>query len=217
VTLTAKPPPNCFGQSWSPSAVECTGGLDPGYINPTNHTNRRDRCDWYQQCASKTAATNLSQQRPGPPPVPQVIPVNRLAQPYQHPQPAVVPVQQGPGRPVQVQPQPYQPYHPQYPIYQQPQHQTTVPYNIAMVPAHQAYYGPPLVPMAHQVPGAQMLAYLSVPEPVTTGGSWLARFAFEILRAILKAAFHQGAHYVDHRSFTKPEEPPQTVVVAPHQ
>jgi hypothetical protein len=210
LTATAQSTPPCFGLSWSAEATECKGGLDPGYINPSNGTNRRDPCRWYSQCASRTAAIKLASH----PPPQQLITTNRLAQPHQ---PPVVPFQAGPGRPVQIQSAPQQqPFHPPYPPQQ---YQSTVPYTMVMVPANQAYYGPPMVPMAHQVPGAQMLAYLSVPEPVVPGTGWFGRLLFELFRAVIKAACHQAAHYVDHRSFVKPAEPqqPQIVTVPPPQ
>jgi hypothetical protein len=96
-----------------------------------------------------------------------------------------------------------------------------MPYSTAMVPAHQAYWGPPMVPMAQQVPGAQMFAYLSVPEPVVAGGGWFTRLVLELVRAVIKAACHQAAHYVDHRSFAVPHDPTpparEVVVVPPQQ
>lgn len=205
MTVTAITPPGCFGHLWAPTAVECKGGLDPGYTNPTNQSNKRDQCQWYSSCATRTAATRLSANQP--PPVPQqIIPTNRLMPP------APVAYQPGPGRPVQVQPG----YSQQQQSYYHPAPPNPVPYgNIPQVPIHQAWYGPTHVPMAYQLPGAQMPSYLAVPEPVTSGTTWWGRLLLEALRAMMKAAFHQGSHYVDHRSITKPREPIQVVQPPP--
>lgn len=87
--------------------------------------------------------------------------------------------------------------------------------SVPMVPVHQAWYGPTHVPMAYQLPGAQMPSYLAVPEPIIQGTSWWVRLMLEAFRAMLKAAFHQGSHYVDHRSMTRPAEQVPAVQVPP--
>jgi hypothetical protein len=191
-------PPPCFGKSWDGKAPECKGGRDEGYINPRNKTNVRDQCRWYTSCASRTAATNIGPQHQTPP----LIPVNRLAQPL----PVPVPVQQGPGQPVQIRAAPQPTYAPQY---YHPQQPAPVPQQSGyLVHPHQAYYGPSYVPMPVPQPGLQVHGYLSVPEPVDDRIHWIKRLFHELLRAMLKSAFHQGAHWFDHRTITRPPAPP---------
>jgi hypothetical protein len=49
--------PPCFGKSWSMTAAECAGGLDPNFRDSTTGTQRRNKCAWFSQCAGRTNAT----------------------------------------------------------------------------------------------------------------------------------------------------------------
>ena len=81
-----------------------------------------------------------------------------------------------------------------------------------MVPPYVASYGPQMVPMPYQQPGAQMPGYLSVPEPIDPRVPLWLRFLLSIGRAAFKAIFHTGAHLVDHEPIIKyqPPEPPKS-------
>lgn len=187
--------PQCFGKHWSNTATECRGGLDPSYVNPTNGSNRRDPCRWFQACASRTQAASLGQTQQQVPT--QLVPVNRLANP-----PAVVPVQTGPGQPVQIQ-------RPVHPYYQQPQQYAPQPtqYVGQMAPPYQAYYGAPFVPVPMQQPGMQVHGYLSIPEPVRDDIHWFWRLMGNAIRAMFKAATHESSHFFDHNTFNRPQPP----------
>jgi len=200
--------PQCFGKLWSNTAAECKGGLDPSYINPQTNTNRRDPCKWFQACASKTGAASLSHGFPGgqqQAPT-QLIPLNRLANP-----PGVFPISQGPGQPVRLQPQQQHPYYqqpqyvqPQPQQYQQPQYIPQVPQGMYVTP-QQAYHGPQFVPAPMQQPGMQVHGYITIPEPVRDDVHWFMRLTANAVRAMVKAATHETAHFVDHNTFNRPQ------------
>jgi len=193
-------PPQCFGKHWSNSAPECKGGLDPSYVNPANGTNRRNPCQWFQSCASRTQAASQGQ---GQPPPTQLIPMNRLANP-----PPVVPIQHGPGQPVQIRPyqQPIHPYY-QHQQQQQPPQYAQPQYVGQMASPQQAYYGAPYVPMPMQQPGMQVHGYLSIPEPVRDDIHWFWRLVGNAVRAMFKAATHESSHFFDHNTFNRPQPP----------
>lgn len=67
----------CFGKSWDPNDVECTGGIDPGYVHPYTKENRRDVCDLLLACSTRVAAEKLDPQR--------LIPASRLVRDKQVP------------------------------------------------------------------------------------------------------------------------------------
>jgi len=76
-----------------------------------------------------------------------------------------------------------------------------------------AQYGPQLVPMNFQLPGAQMPGYLTLPEPIIADVPWYLRLFHELTRAALKSAFHQGANFFDHNPFRSyPAQAVQQVV-----
>lgn len=196
----------CFGFSWNGGDPQCAGGLDPVYTNPKAKSSinpngdpripihRRDRCVWFSQCAHQT---NFNKMRGHVTPItvagdvrPQhVAPRSQVVRPAQ----GTVPVQQ---------PQPSPGYYPQS-QYAQPQSQ--------MVPPYIASYGPQVVPMPFQQPGAQMPGYLSVPEPIDPSIPGWLRAILSLIRVALKAICHQGSHMADHEPFIRyPQPPPAT-------
>ncbi len=99
--------------------------------------------------------------------------------------------------------QPAAPPPPQMPAqqvqYQQMQHYPQGWAHPAMAAA------PMMVPMNYQMPGAQIPAYLAVPEPP---GPWWQRLFFSVLRASGKATGHTVANFFDHNSINPWERPP---------
>lgn len=175
--------PSCFGKSWEAGASECAGGLDPSFVAPDG-SNKRQRCPYFSQCASRTAANKLGQQ-------PQQVPV--APQPVFPVQPARPPQQQ---QLVQVKPAQNQP------VYQQPQQAQYYPQPVQqqLVPPQQAQV-PYMVPMNFAPAYAQMPGYLTVPEPVIPGQHWGKRLGFSVVRSMLKAGGHTVANFFDHCPF----------------
>jgi hypothetical protein len=186
--------PSCYGKSWDPNHVECKGGLDAAYENPRDKTHRRDRCAWFVPCSQTMNFQGTAQPTPQPVQSQQIIPTRSLLH-----RPAVdVP----PPRPIAPQPQPpYTPPRPpthipaptpsyqHYPQYAAPppqqQHQPMQQYMAApmqMVPPHVAQYGPQLVYQPYQHPSMQMPNYLTVPEPVMEGDSYMGRLGRDLAR-----------------------------------
>ena len=89
--------------------------------------------------------------------------------------------QQAPWTPPPPHPMPYPQPHPTYP--------------------QQFPYQAQVSPIQMQAVHYDMSAYLSVPE-VRGQFNWRS-LGFELLRAGLKAAFHQGANFFDHVPFTR--------------
>jgi hypothetical protein len=71
---------------------------------------------------------------------------------------------------------------------------------------------PMAVPMNHAAYGAQMPAYLTVPEPVLQGQHWGKRLAYTLIRSMAKAGGHSTANFFDHMTFNPypvyPQPPP---------
>ena len=170
--------PICFGLRWDAGTVECAGGLDPSFPG-----NKLNRCPYFTQCASKTAANKLGQVGQVPPvpitPKP-VFPVHSQ-QPQQLFQ--VRPSQQ---QQAYQQPQPQQ----QYQIQPQPVQQQLVPPQQAQVPY--------MVPMNFAPAYSQMPGYLTVPEPIVPGQHWGKRLGWSVMRSMLKAGGHTVANFFDH-------------------
>lgn len=182
-------PPNCYGLHWSPNAVECRGGLDPNYTNALG-THRREQCSWYKPCSAKSCATKAQNKNVVPPqrlvtgPTPQRLPIMPGRQQVRAPAP-LSSVKQQQHQPVQ-----QQVYHPQH-----------------MAHPYVAHQGPQQVPMQFQAPGAQMPAYLSVPEPYNANVPWWKRLVHELGRSAAKSMGHTGASFFDHMTVTKPKPP----------
>lgn len=224
------PPEVCFGKHWDASEVKCAGGLDPTYINKLDNTHRRDRCKWYQSCASRTTTSKLGaaaqhqvpvqpQQQPMfRPPVPMPAQPPAWQRPLQSiangvmqgattalagSDPSRVPVRVF-GQPPYQQAQPQQ-YPQQYPQYYHPQYQQG-----SMAPPWAAMM-PQMVPMNYQAAGAQMPAYLTVPEPVVPGVHWGYRLGYSVLRSMLKASGHTLSNFFDFTPIHPwPTPPPGT-------
>lgn len=188
--------PRCFGEEFSASEPECAGGPDPAYIHPSSGAAIRDKCGWFSACAPVSASNKAVARQ-------QLIPPQNLVRPVQI---------QGPPRPAQS--------HamigarPQFVQQQQQPQQMAVQQQMMMQP-HQQYmvapviaqYGPQLVPMMTQQPGAQMSHYLTVPEPVNLNEHPLKRLMREIGRSMLKSAGHTGAAFFDHNPWRPYEVP----------
>lgn len=200
----------CFGRLWEKGQVECEGGFDLAYAAPHTRSKLRQRCSAYEDCKSKVmwnrqvVPTN-SLVRPqvpaltAPPMIPVPPPVPLMYQkPPQYPVP--YPQQQAP------QPQQYYPQYQQQQYYQQQQQYPVAP--PGQVPPWVAQYGPQNVPTPYQQPGAQMPAYLTVPEP-HDGNPWWVRLANEILRSIAKAIGHSTASFFDHNPIRMHKAPQQ--------
>ena len=67
----------CFGKSWGPKDIECTGGVDPGYVHPYTKENRRDPCELQDACSARVAADKLDKLR--------ILPVSNLLRGKQEP------------------------------------------------------------------------------------------------------------------------------------
>ncbi len=214
----AKTPPVCFGKSWEAKAVQCQGGLDPSYVNQITGSSRRDRCDWYTLCASRTSAFKLQN--------PQIIPLQQLVR-----RPAApVPAQPAPQAHAFMQPAQQvartlaggvlQGMQQVLPAQPQPQQQ---PYygNPAPMMVHPAAAASPwAVPANYPMPGAQIPSYLTVPEPVVEGQHWAVRLLFNVARSVFKATGHTLANYADHMTFGQwqaPAPPAQPQPQAPPQ
>lgn len=188
--------PSCFGKSWDASAPECAGGLDPSFVAPDGG-NKRQRCPYFSQCASRTAASKLGQQPQQVPVAPaaptavkQAFPIQPVAPQHQLVQVKPAPVQQPQQVPQQVQ------MVPQF----APVQQQLVPPQHAQVPY--------MVPMNFAPAYSQMPGYLTVPEPIVPGQHWGKRLGFSVARSMLKAAGHTMANFFDHTPFN-PWFPPQ--------
>lgn len=213
--------PSCFGKSWDPNHTECKGGLDPAYTNPSTGTKMREKCSWFGACSQQ-----MHKPAPLAPPSPQLIPSTALLQravaatapikmptpPQAHvpPRPPVytgtathysLPTAHAPAPQVAHAPQVHIPQmhtpQMQMPVYQQPM----VSQNYA--PPHVAQFGPAMVPMPYQLPGAQMPQYLTVPEPVSDNVPWYLQLMRELGRSMVKAFGHQLAAHVDSHSIQK--------------
>lgn len=191
--------PICFGKEWNPQAVECKGGLDPMYTNPRDQSHRRDKCRFYERCAPRTCANQISQS-----PTTSLVPAQNLV-PRNGPQVASPVVQP------QARQQPV--YYPQAYAPPPPPPAPTAGFaqmghpSMQMAPAHIAQFGPQMLATNFQQPGTQIPAYLTVPEPVDLSVPWYMRLGREILRAMAKGAFHTGANWVDHNPFGQYKPP----------
>ena len=221
--------PTCFGKSWEANHPECAGGLDPAYTNLKDGSNRREKCGWYSACyARMTSPKGPDVQacqlvRPGMtvkfPNVPQApAPAQAPPSPWQSAVRGVTAVATGLSNamsaaaahpsvqvrpPVQAAPQPapqVQYQQPQQMQYYQQQQQGWAHPSIAAVPW--------AVPMNYPMPGAQIPAYLTVPEPVVDGQHWTQRLGFSILRSMMKATGHTVANFFDHNPITPWGKPP---------
>jgi len=216
---------SCFGKLWEEAAIECTGGFDLAYRSHKSESNLRERCTAFEACraAKQENRAHVFQpqvvpaqqliRHPQPPPVPQQYAQQQRLHPPPPPPPPVA-AYPAPGyvapQPQYAQPQPQHYVQPQY--FSQPQtpqyhhtHQGAHPYH--------AQFGPQHVPVAYQQPGAQMPAYLAVPEPVESG-PWWVRLLAEIARSMAKASGHSIASFFDHnpmRLHRAPQPPPQVL------
>lgn len=203
--------PDCFGTHlWSATDKECVGGPDPGYTHPQTGARARERCKWYQTCAT-ASAQNRTQSL--------ISPQSLVRQPYQQPaspvpaastgvQPPPRPVAPHPGltsRPSYYSPQPS---YPQYQHYQQPVHQPTYSAPTSFAPPYVAQMGPMQIPLQYQQPGAQMPAYLTMPEPILPGEGAIKVLARTLFRSMLKAFGHSLSSFVDHTPM-QPHRPPE--------
>lgn len=210
-----RPPesPSCFGSHlWSATSAECVGGPDPGYTHPQTMAHTRERCRFYSECATTSARNRTQQVQPQS----NFVPVQSLIQ-RQPTMPAPISPTVGvqpPPRPVAPPPNlaprpPLQPYQP--PTYA-PQQQYQQPYYAPQTftaPPHVAQMGPAQVPLQYQQPGAQMPAYLTMPEPMEDGDSGWRVLVRVLFRSIMKAAGHSMASFFDHTPMKAHKTPEQ--------
>ena len=215
--MTYKPlgSPDCFGSPtlWSPTAVECIGGMDQGYTNPITKSHKRDKCIWYSQCAATAAAVRsepktIMSAHPTVFAQPPAVPAPTGFHPIQ-PQHSPTNYGRGPVAPVQ----PYQPMYLQH-AQQAPQPQQALASPQQLVPPWMAQYGPQLVPIVFQQQGMQMPSYLTVPEPVDPNEHWTRRLLRELFRSMLKSSGHTAASFFDHNPF-RPYSLPETTAPPP--
>lgn len=207
--MATQPPKECFGKSWDGNNVLCAGGLDAAYIHPKTGSNQRERCAWFDPCATRVNATRMGQQQ-------QIIPLSQvMRQQQQHTQPTSpwAPMRnlmtklshqpQMPQMPQMPQQQPQQfmqqvavhPQQQQQMYYQQPQQQM----QMAPQMVHpQMAMMPHASPMNYQWQGSQMPGYLTIPEPVVSGQHWGVRLFYNVARSMAKAGMHTGANFFDH-------------------
>lgn len=187
-----RPPqaPDCYGTHlWSATAPDCIGGPDAGYTHPQTGSHNRERCRFYQACA-QDSARNKTQQA--------IVPVQSLYR--QPPSPTIMTGVQPPPRPVA----PTMSYPPRIPLHvQQPyippvQPQVQPHHPMGFAPPHVAQEGPTFVPVPYQMPGAQIPAYLTMPEPVGPGESAAGALGRTLLRSVFKAIGHSAASFFDH-------------------
>ena len=141
--------PTCYGQEWTVSSTECTGGYDAAHVNPLNGSHIRPRCEMFDDCGrvqrERAQGMHLPQYAPQPQPSGQPYGYQQRygAAPTGYAMPASVRQAQPAVQPhYQPMPSRYQPV-PQYPA-AQPQY-----------PAQpQPGYPMPLQPFAVQAPMA---------------------------------------------------------------
>lgn len=163
--------PSCFGRKHDEKSQKCVGGADPTYF--ANRSHVRPPCSAEATCKKEKEKTLM---------------IGRQRVEYPRPaEPARPTAWASPVRPQQThwRTQPQSQVAPPPPAAQQQQWITP---QQASVPAQ--------VPQNYPQPGAQVPAYLTVPEPVEQG---LPRMILNaVLRAALKGAFHTAANLMDH-------------------
>ncbi len=196
--------PKCFGTNlWSATVPACVGGPDAGYVHPVNTTRNREKCKWYQACASASGRARAQTT---------VIPPQNLVR--TQPQPTMAASVQPPPRPVAPHPSlssARPPLHQPQPQYQQPQYagQYQQPAQQGPVaPPFVAQAGPAHVPIQQQWPGAQMPAYLSMPEPIDPNEGAAKPLGRTLVRSAFKALGHSFSSFFDNTSL-KPHKPPE--------
>jgi len=199
--MASSSPPVCFGQRWEAHHPECAGGLDPAYSHPRTKSHKRDKCQWYSSCASRTASANLGTKLISP---------QQLVR-HQQPQHSQMPPMPQPFQNVVRSAQPQMQYM-QQAIAQTPMAVPQMPYQQMMQPAPQPFVGhaqpmmvhpaaasmPWAVPMNYASPGMQAPAFLTVPEPLIPGQSLTRPFMATMGRTLLKALGMSAANWFDH-------------------
>lgn len=190
-----EPTPDCFGISWNPKDVLCSGGADITYRDEKTLSHVRPPCDFFNACGARVSHAKMEQSR--------LVPVTNLVRSPTPQQPAA-PVQQAQAQaPAQMTQQQMQQYlneqaralaaqmMQQIQQYPQPNRGPAVPYNPAPYPQGNFMYDPRFQPMPvnYQMPG-----YLTVPE---TSGSILGMLARTLFRSMGKAAGHSFSHFWD--------------------
>lgn len=213
---------SCYGKLWDSSRTECTGGFDLAFSDPKTRSAKRAPCSAAPYCQPLTLSRKQEQQLIPPqqlaprPPIP--------APPMAAPPPmlphygAQQPVAARPPAPPPVIPTPpqTQTYYGQQPYYygQAQQYAQHYPQHAHYLPPALAQFGPMQVPVAYQAQGAQMPAYLAVPEPMD-GAVWWSRLGRELVRAMAKAFGHAMASFFDHNPMRLHQPPPAAPPVQP--
>ncbi len=199
--------PHCFGKEWDPKDVDCTGGLNPAYRNPTDGSRQQPACTHHDACRVRLVLQRVQEgERSGVLIRPESLVRGRMSSPTQNPQPYQAPVQ--PYRPPQAAPVQQHahvpsvqvpPGYPQYPpqVYQQPYPQQgyappgyppPYPYPVPTQPMQYARENLGVSPHVHP--------YLAVPEP-RKPGEIMVPLKREMLRASFKAMGQTFANFFD--------------------
>ena len=160
--------PGCFGsEQWSTQDLECRGGLDPAYLDPTTNERRRPECPFYRACGARCQAAETVKLLL--PRAPEHVPLRT--------QPTTAPTLYPPRRP---ETQPYRSAEFTRPVQSQP---VTVYAPTPAAPGNFANY--PVPP------------FLSTPEPRGGGEPWYTLMLRAAARAAFKGAALGIAHIID--------------------
>lgn len=187
--------PACFGQGWDPREPECAGGPDPNY-QARDGGHIRPQCGVFARCGART--TLLKQTA-------QVVPASSLVRPHVGAPP--------PATPPQAPPRTF----PEYMARQNAEWvekqrlsamgapRPAVAPTSSISPTFQHPY-PSTVhsPATRYELNYTMPGYLTVPEERGQGESLWSVFFREIVRAMFKAVFHAGSHFMDTRRLKDP-------------
>ena len=168
-----KPP--CFGEAWSPQAVECKGGLDPGYRDESTGSQYRELCECFEACGSRTQGLRLEEMRGK---TQDLISAKQLIRPTAPP----APVRPTTSYVTNTAPPVLTPLNLTPPVIQAPRINTApqiAPVQMSAPTMQMAGYQPMAV--NYHIP-----SYLSVPEPMLEGERFFAYALRVLLRAMLK-------------------------------
>lgn len=192
--------PECFGKSWDPKDVDCTGGFNAAYSGP-NGSKMQPKCDFFEACKGRVTLKRIEELRSqGNLIRPEAL--LRAQQSAAQMPTATVPTQQV-STPAQVPAQ--MPVPP--PAYGAPQMQpgAAVPAFYPLPYGMPAYYPPPSLPVQENVqfrrealtPSPTVHPYIAVQEKRRKGESLMKPLGREMMRAGLKAMGQTFANYWD--------------------
>lgn len=188
-------PRDCLGKLWEEDSPECAGGLDPFYVNPSNGSKIRAKCELFDECRRRMQERDgkLIELKTKPPTVSYSLPTQSgQTKAIVTPPPITYSL---PQKPAYAQPQPTPP--PQPPMLRD---QTYYPQPPPSPPPQQQqphYYPAVFHPTMHLQP-YEAPPFLTVLEPVLPGDSPWKRILMEALRAAAKGMLNHGSYVVDH-------------------